>query len=154
NERSDPVVDENKIFGVEIIGHSLQRPVTRLLSRRAAIDDPPHLVQVVPIDDALHVLAVLWQDRDGDRIDVRMLLELLQGVCDDRAPVYLEDLLGSGASLHTRADPAREDYCDICHVCSMAPSVVGVPRMRLSITRSELCVSAKSKFSRMYSSVA
>src|SRR6516164_8889312 len=92
-----------------VLSDGLEGIVPRLLPGLATGDDPPGLADPIAPQQLDKVIAVLGEDRDGDRVNVLMRIEVLQSVNDDWLAVDLEELLRHGPRAHADAYATGED---------------------------------------------
>src|SRR5699024_9261538 len=96
----------------------------RYLYGRTTYDIPLHLVQLIALDQAFQVISEFGENSHRDSVDVRVLLEDVESVHNDRSAVDLQKLLRTRTVCHSRPHAAGEDYCDVCHWFSSSSSSV------------------------------
>ena len=96
------------------LAETIDAVVDRLLPVLSAGEDPLQLGDVELVGVGLQHRFPSRETHHGDAVDVGMLLKRLHRVDDDRAVVYVHELLGDVLP-HAVAGPAGDDEC-IVHI--------------------------------------
>ena len=107
------VVDQDDGVLGTVVMERLEAVVNGLLTGGAAGDDPLDLGEVVLLQQHLQVVDPAGDADDDDGVDVRVILELLQGVEDDGLAMQGQELLGHSLDIHTGACATGKDQCSI-----------------------------------------
>ena len=111
HERANPVMHEdNGVLRRMLTDTDSAKPIVNaFLPARPAGNDRAHLADSEFLKKPLQVRNPVRDTDDGNRIDLRVVLEVLQRVDYQLLAVELEELLGAGAAVHARAAAAREN---------------------------------------------
>jgi hypothetical protein len=130
DQRSDGVVEQHQAVRPRLAGgQHVDRGAGRVAALGAALEHPPDLAVPALADQPLGLLGVAGGHHHKDLVNVRVRLEGVQGVLEDRLSGDLEQLLRD-VQPDPGAGPAREDHGYRAQPCRRRHDAAALPDTR------------------------